>query len=84
MKTPTHGIDMMTFKLVKLKKQPKKYKVWLYQFKGMEKPRQLLKDGKYWYYNDTHGEVGCDSLEGAKGDIVYGEGKVWHEWRVNK
>ena len=70
---------------------PKSTRVWYYQHEGED--RQLIvKDGKYWYYNPPAnltqgltGEVGCDTLNGAKGDLLTYEGtRVWSELISNQ
>ena len=62
--------------------KPAKKRTWYYQHEGEEK-QQLIKEGKYWYYNSPikngGGEIGCDTLDGAKGDLKYYGSKVWSE-----
>lgn len=69
-------------------KKPKNTRVWMYQHEG-EKEQEIVKEGRYWYYNCPEsvggGEVGCDTLDGAKGDLRLYEGtRVWSKLIPNK
>jgi len=67
---------------IPIKKQATKKRVWFYQHSGEDK-QQINREGKWWYYNSPAinggGEVGCDSLNDAKGDLLYSGAKVWSE-----
>ena len=68
------------FRHTSAKRQHRKNRIWYYQFPG-DSVRKLYKNGKWWTYS-TKGDmsqVSADSLAGAKGDIVYGGGKVWSQ-----
>lgn len=87
MSRPTHAIDMSTLKMVRLKREPVKHRRWYYQHPGEEK-QEIEKQGKWWHYNPPAvnitkglgGTIGCDTLGGAKGDLLQYEGtKVWSE-----
>lgn len=73
---------LIDFFYIPSKRKATKQRVWYYQFPGEDK-QQINKDGKWWYYNCAKsvggGEVGCDSLTGAKGDLLYSGAKVWSE-----
>jgi len=69
--------------VIRRKRQPKYTYRWLYQWPG-HSPETLEKTGKYWYYNTPgSGETGCDTLDGAKGDLLYAGAKVWREKILN-
>jgi len=69
------AIDMRTLKLVNI--APKKRRLWYYKFEG-EKERPIIKDGRWWYYNvEGFGDTGCDTLGGAKGDLLSMGAKVY-------
>ena len=82
--TYTHFLDLSTLRISPVKKQPARYRVWMYQHPG-EQPQELVKEGKWWYYNapkaNGGGSVGADSLRDAKGDLEYYGAKVWSELR---
>lgn len=59
-------------------KRPKRHRQWMYQLPN-EKPREIIKDGKWWHYQTQAGSVGCDTLDGAKSDLKYLGAKVWSE-----
>jgi len=76
------NIDLLRF-LRPSKKRPTQYRVWFYQHAG-EAKQKLYKHDRYWYYECPErvgaGRHGCDSLAGAKGDLLCYEGtKVWSE-----
>ena len=59
--------------------KPRKRRIWKYQFPNGEMGT-IQKDGSFWYYNDKFGETGCESLFGAKQDLILIHGaKVWSE-----
>ncbi len=91
MSQPTHGICLETLKLVRIRRKPVPghgYEVhWWYQYPG-EEPKEFYLDpaDHFWYYDSPErvgaGNTGCDTLRGAKGDVVYSGGKVWCERRA--
>ena len=65
------------------KTKPRKSRVWYYQHAGEEK-QEIVNEGRWWYYNaplvNGGGEVGCDALKEAKGDLqLYTGTKIWSE-----
>ena len=59
--------------------KPAKRQVWMYQFEG-GKPQAITKEGRWWHYNNEFGsDIGCDTLAGAKGDLLYSGARVWRE-----
>lgn len=77
-----HKTLLAGFFYIPSKKNESKKRYWYYQHEG-EQPQELIKEGKYWYYNcpkkNGGGEIGCDTLDGAKGDLKYYGSKVWSE-----
>jgi len=67
------------FSISVVKKHPVKRHVWMYQFEG-GRPQEIIKEGRWWYFNtEQGGETGCDTLAGAKQDLLYSGAKVWRE-----